>query len=310
MKIARTFLVLAALQVAASASAAPARAQDDSDDRSSARATSKLDTTVTISKDGTVDLHLISGEMIVNAGSGNQVRVHAWSERGMLQFSASASRVSLDVRSDRGRSGETHYEVTVPVGVRLELKSVSGEITAHGVNGELEVGAVSGDINVSDGNGHSEIESVSGDVTAARLSGDARVNAVSGDVSLRDITGTLEVETVSGEMTLEHGSLSSLRSETVSGGLTYDGTLAAQGRYEFHSQSGDIRLRIPSASGGTVRVETFSGDIDSDFQLTMQPGTSEGRRPRRQEFTFGNGSARITAETFSGDITIEKTGTP
>lgn len=309
MKIARALLVLAALQAAAAAIAAPARAQDDSDDRSAARATSKLDTTVTISKDGTVDLHLISGEMIVNAGSGNQVRIHAWSERGILQFSASPSRVSLEVRSDRGRAGGTHYEVTVPVGVRLELKSVSGQITAHGVKGELEVGAVSGDIDVSDGNGHSEIESVSGDITAARFSGETRVNAVSGDLSLREITGTLEVETVSGEMTLERSSLSSLRSETVSGDLTYDGTLDAQGRYEFHSQSGDIRLRIPSTSGGTVRVETFSGDIDSDFQLTMQPGASEGRRPRRQEFTFGNGSARITAETFSGDINIEKTGT-
>jgi hypothetical protein len=310
MKIVRTLLVLAALQAAAAAIAAPARAQDDSDDRSDVRATSKLDTTVTISKDGTVDLHLVSGEMIVNAGSGNQVRIHAWSERGVLQFSSSPSRVSLEVRAGRGRSGETRYEVTVPVGVRLELKSVSGQITAHGVKGELEVGAVSGDIDVSDGTGHSEIESVSGDITAARLSGETRVNAVSGDLSLRDITGTLEVETVSGEMTLEHGSLSSLRSETVSGDLTYDGTLDAQGRYEFHSQSGDIRLRIPATSGGTVRVETFSGDIDSDFQLTMQPGASEGRRPRRQEFTFGNGSARITAETFSGDINIEKTGTP
>ena len=206
MKFARTLIVLAAIQAAGAAIAAPARAQDDSDDRSAAGATSKLDTTVTISKDGTVDLHLISGEMIVNAGSGNQVRIHAWSERGILQFSSSPSRVSLDVRSNRGRSGDTHYEVTVPVGIRLELKSVSGQITAHGVKGELDVGAVSGDVDVSDGTGHSEIESVSGDIKADRFSGETRVNAVSGDLSLHDITGALEVETVSGEMTLERGS--------------------------------------------------------------------------------------------------------
>src|SRR6478672_13044323 len=116
MTLARTLIIVAALQAAGAAIAVPARAQDDSDDRSEARATSKLDTTVTISKDGTVDLQLVSGEIIVNAGSGNQVRIHAWSERGILQFSSSPSRVSLEVRSDRGRSGETHYEVTVPVG--------------------------------------------------------------------------------------------------------------------------------------------------------------------------------------------------
>ena len=309
MKITRILIIAAALMAAGSAIAVPARAQDDRDDRSEARATSKLDTTVTISKDGTVDLQLVSGEIIVNAGSGNQVRIHAWSERGVLEFSASPSRVSLDVHSQRGRMGDTRYEVTVPTGVRLQLKSVSGQITTHGVGGELEAGAVSGDIDVSDATGRVELQSVSGDVRADRVSGEVRVDAVSGDVSIGRITGTLEVETVSGEMTLEQAKLSSLRSETVSGDLTYDGTLDPSGRYEFHSQSGDIRLRIPANAGGTVRVETFSGDIDSDFQLTMQPGGSGGR-PRRQEFTFGKGGSRITAETFSGDINIEKTGTP
>ena len=109
MKIARTLIIAAAFAAAGSAITAPARAQDDRDDRSEARATSKLDTTVTISKDGTVDLQLVSGEIIVNAGSGNQVRIHAWSERGVLEFSASPSRVSLDVHSQRGRMGDTRY---------------------------------------------------------------------------------------------------------------------------------------------------------------------------------------------------------
>lgn len=309
MKIARTLIVAAGLIAASSAIAAPARAQDDRDDRSEARATSKLDTTVTISKDGTVDLQLVSGEIIVNAGSGNQVRIHAWSERGVLEFSASPSRVSLDVHSQRGHMGDTRYEVTVPVGVRLALKSVSGDITTHGVAGELEAGAVSGDIDVSDATGHVELQSVSGEIRAERVSGEVRVDAVSGDVTISKVTGTLEVETVSGQMEIEGAKLSSLRSETVSGDLTYEGTLDSDGRYEFHSQSGDIRLRIPASTGGTVRVETFSGDVDSDFPLTMQPGGSTGH-PRRQEFTFGKGGSRITVESFSGDINIEKTGTP
>jgi DUF4097 and DUF4098 domain-containing protein YvlB len=312
MKMTRTLLALAVLQAAGAALAAPARAQDveDRGDRSEARATSKLDTTVTIDRNGTVDLQLVSGEIIVNAGTGNQVRIHAYSERGVLQFSATQSRVSLDVRSSRGRMGDTRYEVTVPVGVRLELKSVSGDITAHGVKGELEVGAVSGDIDVSDGVGSIEIDNVSGDITASKLSGETRIDAVSGDVSLSDIAGSLEIETVSGEITIERGDLKSIRSETVSGELSYDGAIDNAGRYEFHSQSGEIRLRIPSSAGGSVRVETFSGSVDSEFAMTMQPGDhGMGEHPKRLEFTFGKGGARITAETFSGDITLEKTGT-
>jgi putative adhesin len=311
MKIVRTLIILAAFQAAGAMIAAPARAQDDSDDRSEARATSKLDTTVTISKDGTVDLQLVSGEIIVTAGTGNQVRIHAWSERGVLEFSSSPSRVSLDVHSQRGRMGDTRYEVTVPTGVRLELKSVSGDITTHGVGGELEAGAVSGDIDASDASGHVDLESVSGDINAERLSGEVRANSVSGDVTLTRVTGSLEVETVSGEMSVDNANLSSLRTETVSGELTYDGSLDPSGRYEFHSQSGDIRLRIPASAGGSVRVETFSGSVESDFPMTMQPGDhGMGPHPRRLEFTFGKGGSRITAETFSGDINIEKTGTP
>ncbi len=312
MKIAHTLIALAVLHAAGAASAAPARAQDaERDARSEARATSRLDTTVTIERGGTVDLQLVEGEIVVTAGTGNQVRIHAYTERGRLQFSASASRVSLDVNSTRGRVGDTRYEVTVPVGVRLELSSVSGDISAHGSKGEMEIGAVSGDVDVSDGVGTIDIESVSGNIRAARLSGESRIDAVSGDVELTDVSGTLELETVSGEITLEAMKLKSLRTETVSGELMYDGTLDPQGRYEFHSQSGDIRLRLPASAGGTVRVETFSGSVDSEFSMTMQPGDhGMGEHPKRLEFTFGKGGARITAETFSGDITIEKAGTP
>jgi hypothetical protein len=312
MKITHTLIAFAVLQAAGAASAAPARAQDvERDERSEARATSRLDTTVTIEKGGTVNLQLIEGEIVVSAGTGNQVGIHAYSERGRLQFSASAARVTLDVNSSRGRMGDTRYEVTVPIGVRLELSSVSGDITAHGSKGELEIGAVSGDIDVSDGVGSIEIENVSGNIEASRLSGESRIDAVSGDVSLTDVSGTLELETVSGEITLDGMKLKSLRTETVSGEVTYDGTLDPQGRYEFHSQSGDIRLRIPGSAGGVVRVETFSGSVDSEFAMTMQPGDhGMGEHPKRLEFTFGKGGARITAETFSGDITIEKTGAP
>ena len=312
MKIVRTLFALAVLQAGGGALAAPLGAQDvERDDRSESKATSRVDTTVTVDRDGTVDLQLVSGEIVVKAGAGTQVRIHAWSERGVLEFSASAARVSLDVHSQRGRMGDTRYEVTVPVGVRLQLKSVSGDITAHGSKGEIEAGAVSGDIDVSDGAGRVELESVSGNITASRLSGELRVNAVSGDVSLASIAGRLEVETVSGEMTLEKAELKSLRTETVSGDVSYDGTLDPQGRYEFHSQSGDIRLRLPSSAGGTVRVETFSGSVDSNFPMMMQPGDhGRSEHPKRLEFTFGKGGARLTAETFSGDINIENTGTP
>ena len=303
------YLALGALAIAA----LPARAQERDRDRDrserSELVTSKIDTTVSLSKGGTVDLSLVSGEIVVTAGAADKVKIHATSERGVLLFSASSSRVSLDVRSQHGRQGQTRYEVSVPVGTRLLLKAVSGDISARGVKGEVEAGTVSGDLEVSDANGDISLEAVSGDITADKLAGDVRVTAVSGDVALTDVTGPLEVETVSGELKLDGVKSKAVRTETVSGELEYTGSLDADGRYEFHSHSGDLRLRVPSNAGASVRVETFSGSVESDFPMTMQPGDhGTGTRPRRLEFAFNGGGARLTAETFSGDITIEKSG--
>ncbi|HVT39267.1 MAG TPA: hypothetical protein VHE78_09500, partial [Gemmatimonadaceae bacterium] len=55
-------------------------------------------------------------------------------------------------------------------------------------------------------------------------------------------------------------------------------------------------------------LQTFSGSITSSFPMTLQPGERSRRSGRKMQFTIGNGSARISAQTFSGDITIERTG--
>lgn len=301
-RIHRHLAALGALTLAALPARAQERPRDDD------RFTARLDTTVTLDRDGTVDLSLVSGEIIVGAGSGNSVRVRAWSERGILQFSASPLRVSLQVRSRRGRMGETRYEVTVPVGTRLLLRAVSGDITASGVKGEIEAGSVSGDLEIADGAGEVELETVSGDVRAERLSARVRARSVSGDLTLRGVEGELEVETVSGALRLSGIRSKVLRTETVSGELEYEGTLEADGRYDFQSHSGDMRLSVPANAGATMRLETFSGSVESDFTMTMQPGGQASDRPKRMEFSFGHGRARITAETFSGDIRIERAG--
>jgi hypothetical protein len=53
-------------------------------------------------------------------------------------------------------------------------------------------------------------------------------------------------------------------------------------------------------------VQTFSGEVNSDFPMTLQPGSRSGNRGRGMQFTIGGGGARISAQTFSGDITIER----
>jgi DUF4097 and DUF4098 domain-containing protein YvlB len=88
----------------------------------------------------------------------------------------------------------------------------------------------------------------------------------------------------------------------VSGDIIYTGTIEPAGRYNFEAHSGTIRLNIPRATGAQFSVETFSGDLSTDFPVTVPPRS--GRHEGRVEFTIGDGRARVTAQTFSGRIII------
>jgi DUF4097 and DUF4098 domain-containing protein YvlB len=284
---------------------------DDADEeelRSSRRGT--IDTSLTIDKRGVVDLTLASGTIVVTGWARSDARVKATTEYGQIKLDAVPSRITLDIRSRGGRVGESRYEVSVPFGTRVLTKSMSGETTITGVRGEVEAQSQSGDIVVSDANERINLEAVSGSVTARRLTGSMRLAAVSGDIQVTTATGDLQVETVSGEITLDGVSSKFVRTETTSGDVEFDGVIDPAGRYEFRSHSGDIRVTIPPSAGAAVDVETFSGSINSDFRIVLEPGERAigMASPKRFDFKVGDGSARISLESFSGDVRIVRGG--
>ena len=267
-------------------------------------AQSRIDTTFTFSRTGVVDLRQISGDININAWDRGEARVRAYAERGRVRASLSSSRLSLDVESVRGRMGDSRFEVSVPVGVRVIARSTSGDVTVKGTKGAVDAHSTSGDVVVTDATDRIVVESVSGDVRASQLNGDVRSESVSGTIEIRDVTGDVRAETTSGDVSLTGVTSRNVFATTVSGEVEYAGTVDGNGRYEFHSHSGDIRLDIPENASASFSVETFSGSLDSEFPITLQPGQRATGRPRRFEFTLGGGGARITAQSFSGDIVL------
>lgn len=268
----------------------------------------RIDTTFAFDRSGSVSLGLVSGEIRVTTGTSNEIRIVATTERGRFETTLTRSRVSIEVRSVSGRMGETRYDVVVPPGVKVRTSAVSGDVSVRGTGGDVVASTVSGEITVEEASGIVELSSVSGNVDARRISGRADIETVSGDVDVDDVNGSLATESVSGEVAIRRGRLTALRAESVSGTISYAGVLAAQGDIRINSHSGDVYLTVPADLSANLEMETWSGDIASDFPLTLQPGENVGRRNRRVRFTVGSGGARITAETFSGDITIRRAG--
>ena len=266
-----------------------------------------IDTTVALAGRGEASLTLAAGRVTVRGWDRPQARVRAESEGGTVRLEHGSSRLALR-EEQRGRRGDdTRYDLTVPYGTRLVVRTTSGDVSSVDVRGEVEIRTTSGDVRIEGASGRTIVESVSGEIEARDLAGPVRGQSVSGDVTLDRVAGDVEVETVSGEIAVNQARASSVRLETTSGDLDFTGPLDRAGRYEFNSHSGTITLALPPEASAQVSVETFSGELDTAYPITLTPA-GRGVRPRRFEFTLGAGGARVTAESFSGDINLRRTG--
>jgi hypothetical protein len=285
-----------------------------------------------------LDLSNISGDIVINAGSGSEAVVEVVKRGfGETQQEAREQLSYLDVRlhvSEGGRGevranytfpdrkrhrfrSSADYTVTAPAGTAIFAKSISGSIRASRMTGELSVESVSGEIRLESPARVSTAKSVSGDVlvSGANLDGTLVASSVSGTVRLEALKARrIEASSVSGNIVLSNTTCERASGETVSGSVEYTGAIARGGRYEFQAHSGDITFTAKGNVGFDIEANSFSGNIRSDLpisNLAVEGGSRSGRRPagpRRDAFrgTYGDGSATVELSTFSGNILIGK----
>lgn len=301
------YAALAAIALAAlPASSAEAQRRDRD------RYGSWIDTTFAFARGGLVDAGHVNGDITITTWDRPEVRVRAWAEEGRIIPSFSRSTVRLRIEGERRgretRIGDSAYEITVPVGTRVKAGSVSGDVRVEGTRAEVEASSVSGDMTVDDTEGLTSVTTVSGDVVATRVAGDLTVRSVSGELTVRGVRGDVRASTVSGEVELQEMTSRAVTAKSTSGDVRYVGALERGGRYEFNSHSGTITLRLPDDASADVSLATFSGSLDSDFPVTLGGGarTASRRSGRDLDFVLGDGGARLSVQTFSGDVRLER----
>ncbi len=281
----------------------------------------KIDTVVSFSANGTVELSLVAGAIKLSTWDRNQVRVVASTEgEASLHFDANSSHVSLEEsrsswRSDRhddwrngnGDRERATYDVTVPTGSRATLSAVSGTIDASGIHGSLEVNNVSGSVDVRDVGSSVSVEGVSGRITVANIGNDARVQNVSGRISVTGVGGTVSAETVSGSIVLAGLRGDRVHATSVSGSIDFTGTVGPSARYEFETHSGRTELRLASNANAAISVETFSGGVSNDYPGAVRRRNGDsGDDQTNFDYVIGRGEGRVRAETFSGTVHISR----
>ena len=208
-------------------------------------------------------------------------------------------------RNRRGFDVEVDYIVSAPAGTRISADSISGNIKIADIKGDVSATTISGDVRITGGHvGTARTVSGSVEVTDAQVDGTLEAQSVSGDVILRRVSARrIEAESVSGEIKLEDVHSERVSAHTTSADISLSGTLMKNGRYELKGASGDIRVTLAGNTGFEVDASSFSGEIRaSDFSLSSRGGMGH----HSLSGTYGDGSAMLDLQTFSGSITISR----
>jgi DUF4097 and DUF4098 domain-containing protein YvlB len=269
-----------------------------------------IDSTFTVGSGARLELHSVSGSVRVRAWNRSQVRVQAETDGARVDLDASSSGVSVRAVPRRGE-GDVDFTISVPAGTVLDLHAISADIDVGQVCGPARLESISGGVTLVCAAGDVEVESVSGDVSATDIrDGHTEISSTSGDVQVRQVKGSLSARSVSGDVTLDRVDGDDVGVETVSGEIGFAGPVHDNGRYRFRSHSGDVTVRTDGDLNATVSVSTFSGDLESDWPITISPGRGGRMHGQDWEFTVGNGGGRLTLESFSGTIYLRRGSSP
>ena len=211
-----------------------------------------------------------------------RIRVEAAEKGGWLHWGSESHMkpTRLDVRLPRGVALDidvvsANAQLTNLEGGKITIDSVSGRVSTEAHASALSVDSVSGNVAFRGTAATIDIETVSGDI-AVPAAGNARTT----------------LETVSGNVRYAGDATPAIEASSVSGDLTIATDVAPDGRLSIETMSGDVTLELASDVSVTLRAKTFSGDITSAFGQSREaehgPGSS-----LETTLGNGDGSVRV-----------------
>ena len=296
---------------------------------SRAEETERSTKTVNIGANGEIDVTNISGDMSVTRGGGNSATIEiiktaraetSEEARQLLALvpvdvAERGTRVEVKTRypneddlrrrNRRNIHLEVAFNITVPAQTRVNLHSISGNFVVRDVAGPLMLETISGNIKLTN-TGRSTAKTISGnvDVSDTTIEGILTASSISGNLAIKKATARgLTLSTVSGTIGVEDATCERVESQAVSGDVWFSGELEPNGRYEFSSHSGNVKVAIGSKTGFQVEASSFSGGIRTDLPINVDGTRRSGRSLQGR---YGNGSAILDLNSFSGSIVITK----
>jgi DUF4097 and DUF4098 domain-containing protein YvlB len=128
-----------------------------------------------------------------------------------------------------------------------------------------------------------------GDFKATDVNGDVEANMKTGDAELMNMGGGVVANSVSGNVTVRYSSVGKSPSA-------------------ISIVSGDVDVTMPANSKTTLQLRTISGEVYTDFDISMGKDAGDLRRVGGQTVggSVNGGGTNISLQSVSGDIFVRK----
>lgn len=206
--------------------------------------------------------------------------------------------VLLKLPEFRNMSGV--FEISVPHGVAVDIRTEAGDVTLIGALGSSKVSVTSGDVSIENSKGSLELGLTSGDLWMKNSDfSNLSISSKSGDLQLDNVTGVINMRSSSGDVVISEAAGKSLSVETISGELTVAYAKGMNGNTSLRTVNGEISIALPDDADCRIKLSAIQGEVTSRIALQEEArakGSLSGR--------LGEGFGSLDVSTVNGDISL------
>jgi hypothetical protein len=268
-----------------------------------------IDERVPASPSGYVRIHNMGGSVRVTAWDRDTIAVtgSVWETKGeRFEVHSGEGGAKLGLWNDTGEPVRpSAFEVRVPRGSHVWVKTGSADIAVEGVRGGVDLYSVTGRITVTGDPREVFAESMGGGIDISANTRSVRAASASGDIAVRGTIADASVRTVSGDLVIEGSQFERGRFESVEGDIQYAGEIGRSSLLDFVNHSGAVEFILPAKVAADFVVSTFEGGLDDRYGVRPESRVSK-LKGTELTFTMGPGGGHVTVRNFKGRVVLRR----